>query len=156
MKRHTKSNECKQPAPGPRHRGFVYFLMTVATIWATLVFAAEGYATTGTMKNIGEAVHNLNLADSNPGTKLEFQALEQPIISSQLSKCCGHTKDHKQMADSCQTSCPPPGDTLSANRAWLLPTHALLAMRFAPLVVGTPDSLLHQRLNRPPITGHSA
>lgn len=156
MKRHTKSNECWHPIRGPRHRSFVYFLMTVSMILAAFTFAVEGSAATGTMKGAGEIVHNLNLVDSNPGTIRALRALEQSILSSQLSKCCGQTKDHKQMPGSCQTSCPTPGSTLSANLLWWLPAHALLTMKFAPLVVGTPDSLLHQRLNRPPITGHSA
>ena len=156
MKRHTKSNEYKQPTPRLRYRGFVYFLMTVATIWATLVFAAEGNAATGNMKNVGEIVHNFNFAGSNLGANLEFRALGQPNFSSQLSKCCGQTKDHKQMPGSCQTSCPASGSTLSADRVWLLPTHAFLTMTFAPLVIGAPNSTLHQRLNRPPIIGRLA
>lgn len=156
MKKHTQSNKSERPSPRPQYRNFVYFLMAVATIWTTLVFATEGHAAIGTVKNVGEIVHNLHLEDSNPGTILESQVLEQPVPSSQLSKCCGQTEGHKQMHDSCQTSCPAPGGTLPANRVWLLPAHAMLTTKFTPLVVGTAESLLHQRPNRPPIGGYWA
>lgn len=156
MKRPTKSNESKQPSSRPRFRSFVYFLMTVATIWTTLVFSTGGYAAIGTMKNVGEIVFNHNLAHSNLETIPEFHMLEQPVFSSPTSNCCEQTEGHTQMRDSCQTSCPASGGTLPANRVWLLPAHALLTTKFAPLEIGTPESLLHQRLNRPPIAGRLA
>jgi len=152
MKKHTKSNKSERPSPGPQYRNFVYFLMAVATIWTTLVFATEGYAAIGKVKNVGEIAHNLHLEDSNSGTTPEFQALEQPVLLSQLSGCCEQTEGHKQMNGSCQTSCPASGGTLLANRVWSLPAHALRTTKFALFLVATPNSLLHQRLNRPPIT----
>jgi hypothetical protein len=153
MKKHTNSNKSERTSPGPQYRNFVYFLMAVAALWTTLVFATEGYAAIGTVKQVGEIADNLHLEDSNPGTILEFQALEQPALSSQLSNCCEQTEGHKQMNGSCQSSCPAAGGALPVNRAWLLPAHVLRTTKFVPFLVAAPDSLLHQRLNRPPIAG---
>ena len=151
MKRHEKINECEQPAPRPRRCNFVYFLMAVATIWAALVFAPQGFAATGTMKSAGENVQILYPADTGAGTALDSRKLEPPVFSSRLSGCCGQTRDHKEMPGSCQMSCPAPGCDLSAIQAWLSPALAFHSVRFSPIATGAPNSLLHQRLNRPPI-----
>lgn len=156
MKKHAKSSKSERPSPRLQYRNLVYFLMAVAMIWTTLVFATGGYAAVGTVKNVGEIVHNRHLHDSNPGTTLETQVLKQPVHSSKLSMCCGQAEGHKQMHDSCPTSCPAPGGTLLANWVWWLPAHALLTTKFTPLLVATPDSLLNRRLNRPPIAGRWA
>lgn len=151
MERREEINECEQPAPRPRRRDFVYFLMVVATIWAALVFAPQGFAATGTMKSAGENVQILYPADTGAGTALDSRKLEPPVFSSRLSGCCEQTRDHKEMPGSCQMSCPAPGCDLSAIQAWLSPAHAFHSVRFAPIATGAPNSLMHKRLNRPPI-----
>ena len=82
--------------------------------------------------------------------------IKSQVFLTSLSRCCEQNKDHKQMAEPCQTSCPASGYTLSAIWDCQLPVHALLAMKFAPRVIGAPNSLLHQRLNRPPIIDRMA
>ena len=153
MTRYTNNNERQQRAPKPWRRSFVFFLAAIITMWAALFTATGGYAATGTMKNVGEIAHNLNLENSVRGSNVEFWAVAQSDFSSQLSGCCGHTKDHKQMPGSCHMSCPAAWGTLSANRVLLSPARTLLVMQFVPPVDGSADSLLHQRLNRPPIAG---
>ena len=135
-----------------RSRGFVFSLMAIVTVWTALFIATGGHAATGTMKNAGEIAHSLNLEDSARGSNLEFRALEQSDVSSYLSGCCGHAKDHGQIPGSCHMSCPAAWGALSANRVLLSPVPTLLTMQFVPPVDGSADSLLHQRLNRPPIT----
>ena len=151
MKRNEKFSECAQPVLRPRHGNYVGFLIAFATMWAALVFAPEGFAATGAMKNAGAIVHIVHPADIGSNVVLDSRKLELPVVASQLPGCCDQSRDHKEMPGSCQMSCPAAGCGLSAIQARLSPAHFFLSVKFGPIANGAPNSVLHQRLNRPPI-----
>lgn len=153
MKRQEKISDWMQPVPRPQLRNFVFFLMAVATMWAALTFVSAGFAATGAIKNAGAIVHTLYPDPTviGAGTNLDTVKLELLDLSSQLGLCCELNREHKEKPGSCQMSCPAPTFSLLAIQAWQSPAHDLLSVRFAPFATGAPNSLLHQRLNRPPI-----
>jgi hypothetical protein len=135
---------------------FVNFTLSLALVWGVLLLAPQGFAATGAVKNSSVVVCTLDAVDIGADSGGKSSEVKPQAFLSSLSRCCEQSTDHKQMPESCQTPCPASGCTLSAIWVWQLPAHALLTMKFAPRVIGAPNSLLHQRLNRPPITGRSA
>ncbi len=109
-----------QPVPGPRLRDFAYFLMTVATIWAALVFAPETIAASGAMTNVGTSVHIRHSAVIGVDTGRDYLNLEEQVLSTKHPGGCGRGSNYKGIPGSCQTSCPAHGCGLSgilaANR----------------------------------------
>lgn len=156
MKRHEKINDRMQPVPGPRLRDFVYFLMIVATIWAALVFAPGAFAASGAMTNADTSIQIRHSAVIGGDTGRDYLSLEAQVLPSKHPGCCERGSDSRGISGSCQTSCPAHGCGLSGIQAAQSPTPTLASTRFRPLAAIVPNSLLHQRLNRPPINDRSA
>lgn len=130
---------------------FVNFALAFALVWVVLLLAPQDFAATGAMKNSNIVVCTLDAVDIGAVKGCKSSEVKSQAFLSSLSRCCEESDDHKQTPESCQTPCPTSGSTLCAIWVWDLPAHALLAIEFAPRVIGAPNSLLHQRLNRPPI-----
>lgn len=137
-------------------RGFVNFALAIALVLVVLLPAPQGFAATGSVKNSIVVVCTFDAGDVGMDSSCKSNEVKSRIFLSGVSRCCEQSRNHTQMAESCQTACPASGCALSANQAWQLPVHALLAMKLMPRVIGAPNFLLHQRLNRPPITDHLA
>jgi hypothetical protein len=157
MKRNSKVSGSNRQLSLPGLRGFVNFALAIAAVWAVLLLAPQGFAAaTGAVMNTKVVVCTLEAIDIGADQGCISREIKSQVFLTSLSRCCEQNKDHKQMAEPCQTSCPASGYTLSAIWDCQLPVHALLAMKFAPRVIGAPNSLLHQRLNRPPIIDRMA
>lgn len=153
MKRSNKVSGTNRQLSLSGFRGFVNFALAIAAVWVVLLLAPQGFATTGSVNSSNAVVCTLNAVDVGANSGCISNEVKSQVFMSGLTRCCEQIRDHQQMPESCQTPCPASGYTLSAIWDWQLPAHILPAMKFAPRVIGAPNSLLHQRLNRPPITG---
>jgi len=156
MKRNNKVSRLNRQLPLSGFRGFVNFALAIAAVWVVLLLAPQGFAAADAVKNSNTVVCTLDAVDIGADSGCKFNEVESQVFLSGLSRCCEQSRNHTQMAESCQTPCPASGCALSANQVWQLPVHDLLALKLVPRVIGAPNSLLHQRLNRPPITDRLA
>ena len=151
MKRNSKVTGSNRQLLLSGFHGFVNFALAIAAVWAVLLLAPLGFTATGAAKNSNVVVCTLYVVDTGADNSCSSSQVRSQGLLSNLSGCCEQSRDHNQMPESCQTSCPASGCTLSAIGVWQLPAHALLTMKFVPRVIGASNSLLHPRLNRPPI-----
>ena len=156
MKGNSKVSGSIRQLPLSGFRGFVNFALAAALMWAVLFLAPQGFAATGAVKNFNVVVCTLDAVDFGADNGCKSSEVTSQVFLSGMSRCCEQTMDHKQVPESCQTPCPASGYALSANQVGQLPVHTFLTMKLVPRVIGTPSSLLHQRLNRPPIVDHLA
>ena len=157
MKRNSRVSGADRQLSLSGLRGFVNFGLAIAAVWAILLLAPQGFAAaTSTVMNTKAVICTLEATDIGGNSGCKSSAIKSQVFLSGLSGCCERSKDHKQIHESCQTQCQAAGYTLSATSVCQLPAHALIAMKFVPRVIGDPNSLLDQRLNRPPIIDHLA
>ena len=152
MKRNSKVSGSNRQLFLPGLRGVVNFALAIAAVWAVLLLAPQGFAAAaGAVKDTKVVVCTLESTDIGADKRCNSREVKSQVFLSGLSLCCEQSRNQTHMAESCQTSCPASGCALSAHQVWQLPVHNLLALKLVPRVIGSPNSLLHQRLNRPPI-----
>ena len=156
MKKNNKVSGSNRQLPLSGFRGFVNFALAIAAVWVVLVLAPQGFAATDAVKISNGGVCRAYAVDIGADNGCKFNEVKSQVFLSGPSRCCEQSKNHTQMAESCQTPCPASGCALSANQVWQFPAHDLLALKLVPRVIGAPNSLLHQRLNRPPIADRLA
>lgn len=156
MKPNSKISGFNRQLPQSGFYGLVKFALAAALVWVVLLLAPQGFAAIGAVKNSNVAVCMHDAVDIGADNGCNSSEVESQVFLSGLSRCCEHSRNHTQMAESCQSPCPASGCALPSNQVWQLPVHDLLALKLVPRVIGAPNSLLHQRLNRPPITDRLA
>lgn len=155
MQRNGKIGECIRPSLRPGLRRFVCFVSAVATIWAVLFLAPQGFAAAGALKNAGAVVQILYAEDTGAAAGLDAGKAELLVLSSNLPPCFEHGEGFKDISGSCQTCCSAPGCDQFVILAWQSPALAVSSWRFVLFASSAPNSFMNQRLNRPPI-GRSA
>jgi hypothetical protein len=135
----------------------VNFALAIAAVWAVLLLAPQGFAAaTGAVNNTKVIICTGEATDTGADKRCNSGEVKSQVFLSGPSRCCEQSRNHTQTPESCQTPCPASGCALSANQVWQLPIDDLLALKLVPRVIGARNSLLHQRLNRPPITDRLA
>lgn len=156
MEKNNTGSGSNRQLPLSGFRGFVNFALAIAALWLVLLLAPQGFAAANAVEISNGGVCGLYVVEIGADSGCKLNEVESQVSLSGLSRCCDQSRNHTQMAESCQTPCPASGCALSANQVWQLPVHNLLALKLVPRVIGAPNSLLHQRLNRPPITDRLA
>ena len=156
MKRNNKVTGSNRQLLLSGFHGFVNFALAIAAVCAVLLLAPHGFTATGAAKNSNVVVCTLHVVDIGADNSCNSGQVRSQALLSNLSGCCEQGRDHNQLPESCQTSCPASGCTLSTVLVGQLPAHALLTRKFLPRVIGASNSLLHPRLNRPPIIARLA
>lgn len=153
MTRNGRTKPWARPSARPWLDGFVYCLLVLTAILATLDVGSPRY--TGFALAGGTAELNCIVCPEDASLKADAprvaNTLHVPVTLLQVSGCCEQSADHGAMPDSCQMFCPGSGCDPTAMQVFRPAFFILRPLEFSCQATGNPESPLHPRLNRPPI-----